>query len=684
MEKSTLSWKRCLLPMIAGIALTTVALSPKTAWIVRPELTAAMGVWPQSEIRMLEYNGLSGDKMPLADLRNSDFESQPILDNIDNGTGSRGEKEKDRESPETLATLLRFGVAGNASLRDHPVYVGMMPAFEREMRSPEEIWAEAEEAVYKAQDFLRSAEKGEQRDPNNAFFPWMKSIGLFALQRDEEAITALHRAAQCATFDDYSDIEARAQLARLYESLGKVKAVTQFTHLKTLAYPHYTALHTHARLVMGLAVRKEQSGDKTGGMVLRRDLASLSQTLQRGAHNDVGKLLGIVCEQTAYQYPAGLELPSPQRAVNIGEMPAGYGAPAADNTTSNTASTMTVSDLASTETEKEVLRKARQWRAYALAQGAPELADRPALLYHKAKWTERLQSAASERLTSSLETSATHDLLAASALTMSVFLLLLGGIFWGFSKFTRIREGKPAHRMVAWGAVLNATYPMIGYPRVLLSENTGIALYAAGTISGTLLGIALTRLVSAEGSWVRRIGLFITTLLVPIGILALLAWLLAPSMAIPLTYLRMTQGLELYYYGCADWGKPAHILSDPQVLLVMPQLALISPKVFLFSLIWLIPVLLLLGLTIASCVRRVPVTVGITRGFVRWALPIASLLILAFALTAFYRTRAHDQVRDEIHQMTQQEGTILSTNQTVPAYESPSGMGGGMGGAPSA
>jgi hypothetical protein len=49
---------RLVLPLVAGVVLTIVALLPQTGWLARPSIQAAMGVWPESESRTLTDIGL--------------------------------------------------------------------------------------------------------------------------------------------------------------------------------------------------------------------------------------------------------------------------------------------------------------------------------------------------------------------------------------------------------------------------------------------------------------------------------------------------------------------------------------------------------------------------------------------------------------------------------------------------
>ena len=65
------------------------------------------------------------------------------------------------------------------------------------------------------------AAKGERIDPDNAFFPMMRAVALFAAHRDEEALQALMRASRKSRWDDYA-LDEFEGIKRLWEdAFGK-------------------------------------------------------------------------------------------------------------------------------------------------------------------------------------------------------------------------------------------------------------------------------------------------------------------------------------------------------------------------------------------------------------------------------------------------------------------------------
>jgi hypothetical protein len=666
-------YAKWLLPLLASIALISVALSPKTGWLVKPEMTATMGVWPKSEMQMLQGTGMMVEDMPLIGFRRPDTYADATKEQVaallaahpnDRSAQMIGALQgltvgaytgemasfpprlremaiRHPESPEICATVLRFAVLEDASLKhryeadiltanpiEHkPIYLA--DNYSNQLRSLSEIQAEIEDSVFKAEAFISEAQRGAALDPNNAYFLWMQSIGLFALNRDEEAIQALHQAAQCSTFDDYIQCEAQGIYALSQVAGAHPKAITVLPSLYARLYPHYASLRVHGHLVAALAIERERQGDSNAGMRLRRDLAQVSQIMQASLSHQTGYFVGIACERAAYQYPGARNLPkqTPPYYMGMGMM---NGMPMDSSSNLETA-------------EQALLRKQKAWHDYAMSHEATALADRPHLLDLARKSAEEHHNIVFVSQMTSLLKIAQYDVLAASALTMSMVLLLLGGIFGLFARHTRIREEKPANRAVAWGIGINITIPLVCITVGIADSNGWSAAVScvACAIGGILLGIAGTRLIGAEGTWPRRIGLFIGTLLTPAGILALLAWVFTPSVALPLSFMGICYGLN------SEGGSGIESF----------------PILFAFWSIWSIPLVHMLILTIASRIRRIPATVGVARGFMRWALPLASVLALLYALTTPYRAAMHDQEMFHVKQIAQSGTTVLTLNQ---------------------
>ena len=73
-----------------------------------------------------------------------------------------------------------------------------------------------------------------------------------------------------------------------------------------------------------------------------------------------------------------------------------------------------------------------------------------------------------------------------------------------------------------------------------------------------------------------------------------------------------------------------------------------------------LPALLALGSVIVSVARRVPLRVGLARGFSRVGVPLACLLVLAFCGLCVETARWEVRVNDAVRQTARHEGRYLA------------------------
>jgi hypothetical protein len=436
--------KHLVLPLIAAMALATVALVPQTGWLVQPQIQAAVGIWPESEWRTLTDIGIRSEDMSFSWIRKMPQDAREVAirqttilgaspNNNDIGMQIAGTltaakwaefperlrklAKKYPNSPEVCATILRFTVTSEARLNPRNQEGNILkfrPATNYSPPKPNDPVA--------TERFIRDALRGEQLAPQNAYFPLMRSIGLLALKRDEEALIALHKAAQCPEFTDYTSTEALGRL-KFREALSdKQKAIVQLTYLRNMQYPHYSSLRAGVRLATAIAVKKELAGDRIVGMAIRRDIIAVSQKIQGGSCNFNGYFTGLACEQTAFLRPGGA-LPIKSKS----------------------------------ETERLVLREA-QWRDYALRQGATDLAERPALNRVKPAFNhveeEEMNSFTKQEFiffANTLNETVINGVVASALLTTASMFLLIGGIFQILLRFTRLGKNKPAEFGVTCG-----------------------------------------------------------------------------------------------------------------------------------------------------------------------------------------------------------------------------------------
>ena len=117
--------------------------------------------------------------------------------------------------------------------------------------------------------FDNAAAQGEKLDPDNAYFPLMRAIGLFDAKRDAEGVAAVLRAGQKSRFEDYS-LEEPAAASTLYRrTYGVDSALLRESTYAALLLPHFSAIRAVARLSVAKAAEKEQAGRCQEGVALR-------------------------------------------------------------------------------------------------------------------------------------------------------------------------------------------------------------------------------------------------------------------------------------------------------------------------------------------------------------------------------------------------------------------------------
>jgi hypothetical protein len=136
------------------------------------------------------------------------------------------------DRPEIAATLLRY--AGYISLRD-PIMPIRFPGNRVDLYLPRQI------KVRRAR-LARLAERMEQVDPQNAFFPQMRACLLAGLGRKEEAFAVWQHAARQQRWDDYLFAEVEAMI-HLADRLGEVHSAMILSSSLVIQYRHLSPLY---------------------------------------------------------------------------------------------------------------------------------------------------------------------------------------------------------------------------------------------------------------------------------------------------------------------------------------------------------------------------------------------------------------------------------------------------------
>lgn len=158
--------------------------------------------------------------------------------------------------------------------------------------------------------FDGDAARGEQLDPDNAYFPFMRAAGLYAVGRDKEALAAIHRAAGRTRWNDYLEDEAAGAYRLSAEAYIDHSALLRTVQVSAMLYPHFAQLRAAGRMTTYLAIQAEKAGDWEKGLAIRQDLMRAAAVLRAESHPIIGALVGTAIQNIAISYPGGVQMVS--------------------------------------------------------------------------------------------------------------------------------------------------------------------------------------------------------------------------------------------------------------------------------------------------------------------------------------------------------------------------------------
>jgi|GEM_PF-3818782 len=147
--------------------------------------------------------------------------------------------------------------------------------------------------------------KGALLDPNNAYFPFMRSISLFALKRDSDALNEIKIAGDKNTYNDYTSYEMTC-INRFTDAAwgAKVPFLREFG-LMGLIFPDYSQMRASARVAIHTAILLERKGDLNAGYAIRRDVRRFGSLMTTNSTMIIGNLVGGAIAKLAMNYFPG-------------------------------------------------------------------------------------------------------------------------------------------------------------------------------------------------------------------------------------------------------------------------------------------------------------------------------------------------------------------------------------------
>ncbi len=168
--------------------------------------------------------------------------------------------------------------------------------------------------------FDADAAAGERLNPDNAYFPLMRAVGLFASHRDSAGLAAVQRASTKHVWNEYvtDEVEGRWRINR--DIYGGQEALSAAAASASVLFPEYAQLRAAARVVVYKAILDEQAGHPEAGLAKREALGRCGELMGVQSTAIIGNLVGVAINQISRSRPGGApratldtHLPSSQR-----------------------------------------------------------------------------------------------------------------------------------------------------------------------------------------------------------------------------------------------------------------------------------------------------------------------------------------------------------------------------------
>jgi len=200
-------------------------------------------------------------------------------------------------NPSVYANLLRYMSQGEVRMQREPQYANTNPkTAEAPLSSPESL-----------ELFITSAQTGAALDPDNAYFPMMESIGLYATYRDSEAMAALKTAGRCTQWKEYYQDELDGQNRLQRAVYGEQGATKHLLNAANMLFPQYASLRAVARVSLRLAAEEERAGNTEEGIEVRHALMRCGGLMRSQGTSYITSLVGIAIAAIGTSNPGGLE-----------------------------------------------------------------------------------------------------------------------------------------------------------------------------------------------------------------------------------------------------------------------------------------------------------------------------------------------------------------------------------------
>ena len=551
----------------SALLLGGLLVAPKTGWLVRQQAQAALGGRGEALVKSLE-----GPRTP------------PKLS----------------ESGE-VARKLRKLCEEKLKLRRDEEERFLDPRYRASTTA-------APTQVFSLYEALELTDQGAQSDPDNAFFPALRAVALLTAHSDAAALTALHQAAQCPRWDDYTREEMLTRQDQLDRGQGDHSALADVQVANSLILPHLSLLRALTRVATALAAKRELAGDLAAGLAIRHDLRTLGERMREQGNLALSKLVGSAMTQIAAARPGG-------------ELPKIY---------------------TGTPEETNRARRGDQLVAHGKLWGVEEAAALEQVFARN----DAVKAQLGKRMTpwDRFYPLAEQWQVGLQLLSALLATLLLGAFFALLAKLSRGKAARPGVRFGLWIAL--GVVPLLSWRAGLSEEPVWLVtgLLVASWLVGAFALWQVWRSTKRGKHW-HEAGLALATLIgagqiLLIGVLAVWG-----------TH-ETVQAFFSHWIVCEVCYAPGEPDPIPWWQVLWSEA---SYRVF-FALPVLAPLLAFAPILAAiSRVKRVPVTFGVARGLGHCALPVALVLTLIYTWQVQRTAKQEAQLRADLRACLQDE-----------------------------
>lgn len=468
--------------------------------------------------------------------------------------------------------------------------------------------------------FDADAAAGERLDPDNAYFPFMRSVGLFAAHRDAEGLAAVRRAGTETAWREYYEDEVEGKWAIMDGVYGHREAVSGAAVAAGLLFPHYAPLRAVARLVTVQAVEAEQAGRAEEGLALRRSLARCGDLMRAESKSYIGTLVGIAIASVSRSRPGG--------AAPIQAEPG-----AATSPDSN---------------DRLAQRRLEAYCGYVTRLGHPDAAREARAQAGAGEQTRHL-SLGTFVFGSRLRDFARLGIaLVVGWVTAAnlLLLLLLGLAAWALGRLPGIQARRPlpaGASVGVWAVLLLSLAVLLCFHDTRPEEAGGAVLTVAVFlfVPLALLSVGVVLRPAFRRPLGRAVLAGLVTLVV-LGILAALAAWQTHGADTLATIFSQTLSLS-----GSDGTPNVQPTAQAQLLLGIA-----------FGMV--LPLLLAVILSITARVKRVPASAGLVEGFRAWTPPLACLLAVFYGGLTLWTVRQESAVNYGLERSLHGEGQYLA------------------------